>query len=124
MKNAKSLMGLVFILHSLSSSAQKEEGQHLYKSLTTKEYFLCKCIGQGFATDSLLFKDSSSQMLLEYAMKNDNHSYEYMNSVSKLAKRVANSFPVTPFGTRSVFLGCTLYYRSRKLSKELAKIHE
>ena len=87
--------------------------------MTAKELFLCSCINAGFPQDSLLYKDTSGQLILEHALENGQHSYAYMGKVSALGKQIGRSFPVTPFGTRSVFYGCLRYYKSKALEQKL-----
>jgi hypothetical protein len=45
-----------------------------------------------------------------------------MNKVANLGKQVGRSFPVTPFGTRSVFYGCLRYYKSKALEQQLKEL--
>ncbi|OGX84978.1 hypothetical protein BEN47_15580 [Hymenobacter lapidarius] len=87
--------------------------------MTAKEVFLCSCINAGFPQDSLLFKDTSGQLILGASLENGQHSYAYMGKVSALGKQIGRSFPVTPFGTRSVFYGCLRYYKSKALEQKL-----
>jgi hypothetical protein len=101
------------------AAAQKAHPALSQEAMTAKELFLCSCINAGFPKDSLLSKDTSGQLIMERALENGQHSYAYMGKVSSLGKQIARSFPVTPFGTRSVFIGCLRYYKSKALEQKL-----
>jgi len=77
-----------------------------------KDYFLCKCIYEGYKQDSLFRKDGSQELYFEYLKMN-------IQTLDSVAKSVAQRGAVirTYTGRNGVFADCLEYYKSDSLDK-------
>lgn len=90
-----------------------------------KQISLCKCIFNGFPSDSLESKDPSIYVLMESI----NCSYDLLDSIDDYTKKILDSLPVTRKGqnrentyNRRIVTGCLNMYLSKHLDLYLKKI--
>lgn len=113
-------MHLFFVLFvAFSSCAQDKSAAFSSISDSTlltnrqilKDFFLCKCIDNGFKENNIFKSDHSVSVLVEMA----DYRAEAFASVDSLAKTIARTPVSNLTGRRGLLINCIDYYNAKQL---------